>query len=504
MRKRGSKLRGCFVGLMAVVGVLALVVVVGRSAFRRAGDRQLAVVVAKLDAEDPGWRFDAINAARARAAPPDEVNPARVAVGAFDRLNPSPKDGEPTPPQWDRFLTDTALAGPVWAAHPALSEFLALYAAWSAAGDAPTAARDELLRPDVSAQPGGFFRHRVMNEDNPYTVLLPDVQKLRTVFALLEVDARVAVLAGDPDRAVRDARATLVAVRAIGDEPFLISQLVRMAGVNVACRTVMQVLAWGEPAEGLAEFQAELLAEADHPGYLIGLRGERAGVDKLFDGLQSGKLGAKDLIYLEGGADRQPQLLQEGAFLLYKGFLPGDRAEALRVLTEYIEAAKLPLHEQKAAVAAVQLPPKPPDSFRYLVTRMIVPAVERVHEAHLRTRGELRAAATAIACERFRRKTGVYPQTLGQIPKDILAEVPADPYTGRPLGYVATDAGVAVTFTADDRPEPFRRAEENPMAGLGGRGWRLWYPKARGTTRPAPNTPFTPEEPDADAAGDGP
>ena len=486
MRERKSKLRGCAVAVLSVVAVLALVVFVGRAAFRKVGGRQLAAVTQQLDAEDPGWRIEAIEARRQEAAPPPDENPARVALDAVKQL----------PAGWDHLLSDAGV-GPVWNTYPGFWQLVAHLGASAAAGDAPAAARDGLLRPAVMARPGGFIT--VVHQDNPFTTLLPDVQNLRRVFALLEADARVAVLAGDPGRAVRDALAILVAARGIGDEPFLISQLVRMAGANVAARTAMQVLAWGEPADGLAELQAELLAEAAHPGYLLGLRGERAMMDKLFDGLESGKLGAEDLRYLEI-QQRAPQFLQEAGLVLYRGFLPGDRAECLRVLTEYVAAARLPIHEQKAAIAAVPLPPRPPESYRYLISGMILPAVDRVHAAYLRTRADLRTAAVAIACERFRQKTGRWPESLAEIPKDILPDLPTDPATGGPLRYERTDDGVMVFgVEADDRrPQVIR--EEDPLGGRG-RGWRLWDPKHRGKTLPAPDREFIPEAP---AEGDDP
>jgi hypothetical protein len=468
-------LRGCLVALLSLVGLLALVVFVGRASFRKVGDRHLAEVTARLDADDPGWRFEAIEAARAKAAPPDEVNPARVAAGVARRL----------PDGWDRPLTDAGI-GPAWNTLPGFWGFVRLAEALALAGDAPAAARGELLRPEVAGQPGGYFL--IEHQDNPLATLLPDIQKTRGVFTVLEADARMAALSGDPDRAVRDARAILVAARAVGDEPFLISQLVRMAGANVACRAALQVLAWGEPADGLAELQAELLAEAAHPGYLLALRGERAMMDRLFAGLEAGKLGVKDLMMFDPGR-RVPEPLQEGAFLLYKGFLPGDRAEMLRVYTEYAAAAALPLPDQAAAIAAVRLPPRPPESYRYLITGLILPAVNRVHDAYLRTRTDLRAAAVAIACERFRRENGWWPESLAEIPKDILPELPTDPVTGGPLGYKRTDDGVAVfgAYTQDEKSRPRVSERDDPLDGIG-RGWRLWDPKARGVMAPLPKT----------------
>ncbi|MBX9579535.1 MAG: hypothetical protein K2X87_04435 [Gemmataceae bacterium] len=477
-------------GGLLVVAALVAVGFIARAAFRRAGDREVAAVTAALDAEEPGWRIDAIQAARAKAAPPDADNPMAIVLSLHGRL----------PPVWDDLMKARDGGGAVVNAHPVFSELLWLLQGRAATGDLAATAQDELLRPGVLARPNGY--HPVEIADNPWDTLLPHVQNSRAIFALLDADGRLAAVEGDPDRAVRDARAGLVAARGPGDEPFMISQLVRLAGANVAVRTALQALAWGEPAAGLAELQAELLAEADQPGFLVGLRGERAVMDRVFDGLDAGRIDLRNM----GGGRGESSTFDDLAFAAYRGFLPGDRAMGLRTLNAVIEAAKLPTHEQRDAVAAVPLPPGPKeDSYRYIVSRLMLPAYEKVHEAHLRTMADLRAAAAAIACERFRQKIGRWPESLDELPKDILPAVPADPYTGRPVLFHRFDDGVGVYVVppADARPPAFRPPVEfedpDPLEGRG-RGWRVWDPAARGTTRPAPDREFIPEEP----AEDGP
>ena len=222
-----------------------------------------------------------------------------------------------------------------------------------------------------------------------------------------------------------------------------------------------------------------LAAEADEPWFLNGLRGERASIDRFFANLESGKLGADDLA---AAGLQTPGPLQRAAFRLYKGVLPEDHAAALRVLSEYVAAAKLPHHEQAAALARVQLPPRPPDDFRYVVTNLLVPACEKVGEAALRTRAMHLAAACLIACERFRQKTGRWPESLDEIPADTLPAVPTDPNDGKPIRFERLPDGVTVYSVG---PGP-RMANVSPKpTELGpytehGIGWKLWDPDQRG------------------------
>ena len=237
------------------------------------------------------------------------------------------------------------------------------------------------------------------------------------------------------------------------------------------------MLAWSEPKQGLAELQAELLAEANFPWLLTGLRGERGMIDKLFQGLESGAITFRDLGGLGGDGEGS---MKKFAFKLYKGLLPGDHAKALELLSAYIAAAKLPPTEQVAAVKAIPLPPRPPEDFRYMVALMIVPATAKIAEASIRIRADLLAASAAIACERFRIANGRWPTSLAEIPKAILPEVPTDPYDGQPLRFQRFEDGIAVYSVGDGKEETVmrRRGNGDPLSHIG-QGWKLWSPEHR-------------------------
>jgi hypothetical protein len=237
----------------------------------------------------------------------------------------------------------------------------------------------------------------------------------------------------------------------------------------------MQVLAWGEPRDHLAQLQAEYRVEADVPFLLNGLRGERAVLHVMFQGLESGELSYSDLVI--HGIQKE-NLAVQTLFHFYRGLLPGDHAKSLEILSAYVAASRLPPHEQPAAIAAIPIPPGPPEDFRYILTRLLIPTCQSVATASLRTRAELLAASTAIACERFRIANGRWPRDLDEIPKDLLGEIPLDPFTGRPLLYRRLPDGIAV-YSVGDPDENRRRAErKDPLAELG-IGWRLWDPQAR-------------------------
>ncbi len=454
-------------GALAFVAVLALIVFIAEASFHRMGSHKLNEVSAQLDTEEPGWKLDQIEAARQAAKPPDEANPSvavielHAKIGAWWPRHRSSEDGSlgiPTNRQ------------------PAFSQLCWLLQARLETRDVRNAARERLLKPEYLARAGGYYP--IVMKENPILTLLPHAEKARAMASLLDYDARISTMEGDPERGIRSARAGLVVAKSIGDEPFLISQLVRIACAKVAAQSALQVLAWGEPRQGLAELQAELLAEANFPWLLTGLRGERGSIDKLFQGLESGTITIEELEGLGGNVEGP---FKKIGFKLYKGLLPGDHAKALELLNAYIAAAKLPATEHLTALKAIPMPPRPPEDFRYMVSLMIVPATAKVAEASIRIRADLLTAYAAIACERYRLANGRWPTSLAEIPKAILPEVPVDPYDGQPLRFMRFEDGIAVYSVGDGKEETVmrRRGNGDPLSHIG-QGWKLWSPEHRG------------------------
>ncbi len=478
-------LKKTLVGTAATVAVLALVVFVARASFRRMGTKELDRITTRLDAEDPGWRLDPLLDARAKAAPPADRNPAEVAKTVRTMFGPG----------WEGFRSTRDFGG--GAVTNELPGFWAV--AWflqagTATDEARAAARTAFLRPELAGQQGYVA---LAVPDNPFMTLLPHAQNTREVFELFEIDSKLAALEGRPDRGVAAARAGMAATRALGDEPFLISQLVRMAGANVAANAGMQVLAWGEPKDKaeLAALQAAYRAEADYPWLLTGLRGERASLDKMFEGLESGKISPREMLMSMDGMNRNNPFASI-AFELYRGFLPGDRAMSIKLYTEMIEVAKKPPHEQKRGFAEIKYPFADTDGFRYLISKLTLPAANKVHEATTRTRAQLLAASAAVACERFRLERGRWPESLEEVPADILPPLPPDPYTGQPFQFRRVADGVMVFAQADDlrqhQNHHLDRPDPDPLAGLG-RGYKLWDPELRGVPGAVTLPPPMPE-----------
>lgn len=444
-----------------VIGVLAAVWFVTRWQVGRYGQRQLAAVTNRLDAADRGWRFEDIEGERLRHAPPRERNGAAVVDAVKATL----------PDQWDKWRGSQSAP---WLREAVSNHFPPPKFVAALREHAGLSAEATKLARTLRDIPTG---HRAFElPDNPIAMLVPHLDATVRVIDVLGHDSMLAGVEGDADRGVRNAHAALNASRAIGDEPLLISQVFRSTGRQRACTVALNALAWGKPSAGLAELQAAFLADADEPLFLNGLRGERAMMHQLFANIESGKVSGKEIFSL---CDRPP--LIEEAVAAYRPLVSVDHAEYLRVMSAYVDAAKLPWHEQRAAVKAV-LPDGPSKSLAHSLTRLLLPACENVVNAALRGRAQLLVTAAAIACERFRLKHDRWPNDLAELTPEFLPPLPLSPFDGRPIRYQILPDGVAIScFCADERsniegPPEFR---EPGVPGFAS-GARLWNPDCRG------------------------
>ena len=73
------------------------------------------------------------------------------------------------------------------------------------------------------------------------------------------------------------------------------------------------------------------------------------------------------------------------------------------------------------------------------VTRALAPAVNKCHQAELRSQANLRTAMASLACERYRQKHDRWPESLETLVQaKLLTAVPTDPIDGQPLRYRRT------------------------------------------------------------------
>ena len=435
--------------------VLSFAVYVAQGWWRQSNARErLEEARAQLDALDPGWRLDEIQAARAKRFPKDDENIAVLAV----------KIKDDTPKEFDEFLI-RADEPTRWLPVP---EFNRLPDAEKLA-DARrtrTACKDVIER---VLKLGALVDGGVIPPatPNPLDISLEHTQRLRNAAALLNLNAAVLAADRDAEGAVASCRAGLNLVKGVNDEPSVLATLVRIAVAIVAANSAERTLGYAEPRVGLAEFQAELLEEAASHLLADGLRGERAIFDALFDYLYGDPAAIQRL-----GFAGNP--LGSLGLFAYRGQLLVDQLTGLTMVTRCIEIARGPSHEW-----IDRMTPVIHGSLDGPFLKALVPAYDRVVWAVLRSMARLRSLAVGVACERFRQANGRWPVDLAEIPKSILATVPRDPYVDAPLNYRVLPDGIVVYAVGEDRTDDGGKLTYTTPKPGEDVGARLWSPEFR-------------------------
>lgn len=115
-----------------------------------------------------------------------------------------------------------------------------------------------------------------------------------------------------------------------------------------------------------------------------------------------------------------------------------------------------------------------------LLSRMLLPALSKVHARFATFETIRRLTFTAIALHRHRLKQGKFPESLGALVPEFLAEVPRDFMDGQPLRYQLQPDGqfrlwsVGEDFKdAGGDPTPVGAQSPNPFDWVKGRDW-VW------------------------------
>lgn len=419
-----------------LLGMLIQIMMVGSvglgmyAAWRTHQRLEEAMAVAEID--DPYWR---INDLMAHREPVRYAENAAVVVAEALELMPE-KWPPPAPVDRRQPQTPEEDLGTAFARLSAMPENLKLDEATARPIEAELDHRREALQIARTLVHYDRGRHELVIGPTVLDTRLSETQFTRTIARLLFLDAVMRTHRGDLNAALDSCRAELVTGRSIGDEPFIISQLVRIAIGVQALQATRRVVGHGEPSDAaLARLQDLLENEYYQPLADRGLRGERASMDELFRRLRHGEVPISALSDERWKPDplRPIPGLPPWSKLMFDNY----RAIALEWLNEAVSIGDGPTAEQARKWKQWD---KRIDDGRYrwdsgVTTRvpaLVIPALSTGAMACLRYRAELGAMAILLAAERHRQRTGAWPESVAAIDASILSDPPLDPFTGQP------------------------------------------------------------------------
>jgi hypothetical protein len=454
--------RGCLASL-----ILPTVVVVPVCGYRwhvdSEGRKLRDAAVARIEVTDPRWRWEDIEADRPPV--PDAENSVRL-VEQFNRWADN-RHFDPADPDTGRpVVTADSPNRLLRAGHLARVE--------QALERSEPAGR--LIEP-LSRRPRGrvdlvpsddWTRRRVPRDQDPF----------RLVDYLTCESERLAHVT-KPTGQAQLIRALINLSHVEGQGRFNLGYSFRLTESTDAARRLERAIATRTFDGQLADFQQEFQVRADVDSYRPAARQIRADYDWAFRGFETGEVSLGEQLHVHTGV--RPSLREVGRIWHYRPNRNADWAAALDVATRAGELADLPESQWLFAWASV---PGPPLDDLHPFSSGCYWKIDELLRHTLVTRALLRCTAAALAVEQHRVLTGDWPTGLDGIPKAILSEVPADPFTGKPLRFGWRADGVTVYSVgldgADDGGVPTDdRAWLRRTRGAGDIVFRLYNPADR-------------------------
>jgi hypothetical protein len=433
---------------MAVVIFLFFAIVVGLYLYGRHHAKvALEEAIAETDRVDPEWRLDVIK--KLRSALPPEQNaavPLRAAAALIQGTwSPRDLDSERPNRQLDpkRFA---ALRDSVQQSMPGAvvaRQALALKSGWY-----PLEGFD--TRPVINL--GTFLAHLAMFQSQ----------------------------SGDGNEACETALIILAVARSFGEYPTFIQFAGRTRLSSLAVASLERCLAQGKASDdSLVQAQQFLADEADQPVLFHALRVDRAGMHAIMTDLESGRV-SMDAVWASNVSNSFQYEVVKTQLLVTGRSYETEHAWRLWHSNEGLRYAKLPAAEMLAQMRG--LDKKRQDTAGPLAEMITLP-LTGFAEKEASARAQLECALVAVAVERFRIQQGRWPDSLEEVvAAKLLANIPADPYDGKPVRYRKASDGVVVysigrsgNYTGDALDAGKAVSANNPRPEF-----RLWDEQQRG------------------------
>ncbi len=454
--------------LVGVPSLLVLATAFGLGIYAgRSVDRRLAQAIADADRDDPNWRLDDQIAALEDVT--DDENAAIVAADVLDML----------PNGWPIHTTEPPKIPPADNVRMDELEAVALREDLDISQDAV-----RLARTLADYRTG---RHELRIGPAIIDTPLPETQNARTIARLLASDAAILAHDGDIDGALNSCRAILGVVRSMGDEPFLISDLVRAVVGAEGFKSARAALAKGEASEAtLARLQSEVLDLRDQPFLERACHFEMAMLDEIIRRIRDAELPISAIGLTDHTLDAVSPNAPWGKLMF-----DSQRAFGLEWMREAEAIVKRPASKRPVLWAAWEAEIRRVKFSLLGQFAALLPAT-LTQDVHLNSRSdtlrrcELGATAILLAAERHRLKTGAWPDSVGAIDSAILDRPPVDPYADGPYLMNYRDGQLIVHSIGpnliDEQGEyDYRKALKG---GPDDYGTRAWDPPLR--NRPAP------------------
>lgn len=291
---------------------------------------------------------------------------------------------------------------------------------------------------EAAARPKARFP---LHYEEGYACLLPHLAVMRKLAFQAEIRALAYLDSGRPDEALQEIQLGLKLASWLREEPLVVSQLVRIAMLEVMLQPIWEGMArrqWS-PAQ-LAMLEQACRGIQIMPGFQRCLRGERIlGGDSIELMRQNPEMIMQMLFSSSGSPETQAPFVWSIRYFP-RGWFQWNQAALAQGLCDISGALVDPVGQRltptvfeqscRSLERTVQEHP-----YRLALLARMLPALQRIglRFAALQTGFDLAAGAAVL--EQHQRTTGTYPASWKELPETVLARVPRDPLTGELFRY---------------------------------------------------------------------
>jgi hypothetical protein len=310
----------------------------------------------------------------------------------------------------------------------------------------------------ASERPKSRFAIRY-DQENPAGILLPHLSVTKRVCQVLKLRALASFEKGDTESGFEDLRLMFRIAETHREEPFLISQLVRLAETQIALQVLWEGLAdhrFTEPQ--LVALQSNLQEPDIVQGMDHSLRAERAFGIKIIDWIRAHPDRISMLGFLDGGSGDGAQAASASVLirLAPRGWFQFEKLNYARLFEEYLlPSARTRADRVDPVLVERQI--EELDQVLFLkagaitehqfLAKMLLPALSKVIVKAAYGQCVLSLADTACALERFRISHGSYPEQLQELVPQYLEKLPLDVITGDSLIYRRFETGRFILYS---------------------------------------------------------
>jgi hypothetical protein len=315
----------------------------------------------------------------------------------------------------------------------------------------------------ASARP---HSHYALHYHEGFSVQVRHLPVLRKVSDITRLRALAMLENGRTNEAFADLKLAIYLGESLKSEPLLISQLSRMALLELALDVTWETVdRWSD--EQFADLQQTLSQIDVLEDYPKSLRGERAFANDIFLRMIRGEGFPGDFAFVARYGPRG---------FLYQNQLTINRLHLKYSLAPvHVEARRV---DARKALMLDEIPELKGTHPYRLFARQLFPALSKAVLRFAKTQTHLDFAVMACALERYRRAHGSYPERLEQLVPTFAAKIRHDLVSGEPLRYVRTSNDdfvlYAVAFDGKDNSGTPGPPNDQGAAG-GGYDW-VWKP----------------------------